>query len=99
MNILRPGRIYLGGLYKYNGANLDADLLTTTGVYAVNNNMEHLPYIDGYYKGAWGSLVHIEAQYRIQLYCGGTNNQHAYWIRFRTGSAWHPWYKITGTEV
>lgn len=93
------GKGLLGAVYKYNGANLDADLLTTTGVYMVNNNMEHLPYIDGYYKGAWGSLVHIDTQYRIQIYFGGTTNQHAYWIRFRTGSAWHPWYKITGTNV
>lgn len=61
--------------------------------------MDNMPSIENYNKGAWGSLVHIEAQYRIQIYCGGTGSSHSYWIRFRTGSAWHPWYKITGTEV
>ena len=63
------------------------------------NSMENMPNVDGNVKGGWGTLIHIESNYKIQIYCGGTGSAHGYWIRFRTGSAWHPWYKITGTEV
>lgn len=84
----------LGGLQQFNGSGLDADNITVTGVYANSDNMTNMPTVDSHPNGAWGSLIHIESQYRIQIYCGGTTNVYGYYIRYRTGSAWRTWKQI-----
>lgn len=88
----------LGGVQQIMGQGMDANDITATGAYKCDNNMSNMPVVASTYtKGAWGTLFHIENYYRIQIYCGGDNSQWGYWIRFRTGSAWHPWAKITTT--
>ena len=87
----------LGGLYVYNGNGLDANSIEVTGAYVISANTANLPSIGGF-TGGWGVLVHIQSNYRLQIYAGGSATDYGYFIRFRTGTDWHPWYRISGTE-
>lgn len=79
----------LGGLYNF--AASDANTITKTGAYLTNNNVSNVPE-------GWGTIIHIESQYALQMYIGGNNTSSDFYVRKRLGSGeWMSWMHVAIT--
>ena len=71
---------------------INANDIVTTGAYTINNSTQNVPF-------GWGTLVHIEQNYALQMYFGGTGTSYVGHVRSRLGDGvWRPWHAINLTE-
>lgn len=82
---------FLGGI-TFREAT-DADSINVTGVYRSNNDLQNVP-------SGWGSLLHIETEYAIQLFIVGNSASTNFYVRQRLGTGtWKSWNQVTITAI
>ena len=84
---------FLGGIIGRSA--YDADTISKTGMYNNGNNMENLPTVGEFTKGGWGTLIHFNGYYPVQLYYGIGGSIQNFYVRMKGSSGWNAWRQIS----